>query len=252
MTVQYCSDLHLEFRENKQYLLSNPLKPNGEVLLLAGDIVPFIEMNKHSAFFDFIADHFEMTYWIPGNHEYYRSDLADRSGSFHEKIRSNVALVNNVAITHKDIRLIFSTLWSRIGVTNHWTIQQSMSDFHVIKYKGKLFTPADYNEQHELCLNFLKTELKQKAEKTVVISHHAPTFMNYPEKYKGDVLNEAFASEQFNLIETSSVNYWIYGHHHQPVSPFKIGSTKLICNQLGYVHHREHLDFKLDTCIDIE
>lgn len=251
MTIQYCSDLHLEFRENKQYLLNNELKPSGEILLLAGDIVPFSEMNKHEAFFDFLADRFEMTYWISGNHEYYRSDLADRSGSFHENIRSNVALINNVAITHKNVRFVFSTLWSHISARNQWTIQQSMSDFHVIKYRSKLFTPTDYNEQHELCLNFLKTELKRKTEKTIVISHHAPTFMNYPEKYKGDVLNEAFASEQFDLIEASTANYWIYGHHHQLVPPFEIGSTKLICNQLGYVHYREHLDFKLDACIDL-
>ncbi|MFM9838583.1 MAG: metallophosphoesterase [Cyclobacteriaceae bacterium] len=249
MTIQYCSDLHLEFRGNKQYLLDNPLKSCGEVLLLAGDIVLFAEMDKHAAFFDFIADHFEMTYWIPGNHEYYRSDLADRCGSFHEKIRDNVALVNNVAITRNNVRFVFSTLWSHISTSSQWTIQQSMSDFHVIKYKDKLFTPADYNEQHKWCLNFLKTELKQKVEKTIVVSHHAPTFMNYPEKYKGDVLNEAFASEQFNLIEASTANYWIYGHHHQSVPLFEIGSTKLICNQLGYVHHREHVDFKLDACI---
>jgi predicted phosphohydrolase len=251
MTIQYCSDLHLEFRENKQYLLGNPLKPSGEVLLLAGDIVLFAEMDKHAAFFNFVADHFETTYWIPGNHEYYRSDLADRSGPFHEKIRSNVFLVNNAAINNSGVRFVFSTLWSHISPLNQRAIHQSMSDFRVIKYKGKPFTPADYNEQHEWCLGFLKTELRQKAEKTIVISHHAPTFMNYPEKYKGDVLNEAFASEQFDLIEASSADYWIYGHHHQPVPPFEIGSTKLISNQLGYVQHREHIGFDSGACINI-
>jgi predicted phosphohydrolase len=253
-TFQYCSDLHLEFRENKQYLTDHPLVPCGKILLLAGDIVPFAVMNKHAGFFDFIADHFDTVYWLPGNHEYYHSDLADRCGVLNEKVRRNVFLVNNVAIYHGDVRLIFSTLWSVISPANQWAIQQGMSDFRLIKYQGRSFTAADFNEQHATCRNFLETELGRKHENTIVVSHHLPTLLNYPERFKGDVLNEGFATELFDLVEGSNARYWIYGHHHQYIPEFSIGSTKLVNNQLGYVKYDEHRMFDhkavitLDSC----
>jgi len=62
-------------------------------------------------------------------------------------------------------------------------------------------------------------------------------------QFKGDILSNAFVSEQYNLIDESCVDYWIYGHSHRDIGEITIGKTKLVSNQLGYVSFNEHLKF---------
>ena len=252
MILQYASDLHLEFPQNREFLKLHPLQPVGEILVLAGDIVPLAVMDKHQDFFNYASDHFETTYWLPGNHEYYHFDIAKKSGVLNEEIRSNVFLVNNTSVVHKNTRLIFSTLWSKISPGQQWQIERSLNDFQVIKYKGDRFSADQYNELHKECLAFIQNELKDAREEVIaVFTHHCPTFLNYPEQYKGDVLNEAFAVELFDLIESSNLAYWVYGHHHSNTPEFLIGNTRLITNQLGYVQLNEHGQFETNKCMVI-
>ncbi|SDI01294.1 hypothetical protein SAMN04488062_12018 [Flavobacterium omnivorum] len=48
--IQYCSDLHLEFLDNRKWVLENPIIPKGDILILAGDIVLFREIHQHQKF----------------------------------------------------------------------------------------------------------------------------------------------------------------------------------------------------------
>jgi predicted phosphohydrolase len=244
MTIQYASDLHLEFSQNRNFLKENPLQPGADVLLLAGDIVSFAVMHKHQDFFKSISDHFAITYWIPGNHEYYNSDIASKSGSLYEKIKDNVFLVNNKSVQHEEIQFIFSTLWSKIGTAHEWQIESELSDFHLIKHREEKFSTILFNQLHHESISFIEHGLNLKnAAKKVVVSHHAPTFFNYPEVYRNSVLNEAFAVELYGLIEDKGPDYWIYGHTHINTPDFTIGKTKLLTNQLGYVKYNEHGTF---------
>lgn len=252
MKIQYCSDLHLEFRENKEFLKKNPLKPMGDILLLAGDIVPFAIMNKHEDFFNYIAENFKITYWIPGNHEYYYYDIAEKQTILNEKIRDNIFLVNNIAIQQDHVRFIFSTLWSIINPEHTWSIQQHVSDFHVIKFNKERLFPVQFNELHRKSLSFLKNELNRDyIGNTIVVTHHVPTLFNYPEKYKGSELSDAFVVELYDFIAASHIDYWIFGHHHDNMGAFTIGKTNMLTNQLGYVRYNENEGFDNKTYIDI-
>lgn len=252
MKVQYCSDIHLEFPQNREFIKLYPLKPMGDILLLVGDIVPFAVIEKHNDFFNYISDNFKHTYWIPGNHEYYYFEAATRTGVLNEKIRENVSLVNNVAIYHDEVRFIFSTLWAKINPSNEWNMQQNLSDFQVIKFHGERFSPAHFNQLHRDCFNFIQQEVKKlRVVKTVLATHYIPTLFNYPQKYRGSVLNEGFAVELFDFIESSNADFWIYGHHHYNTPDFTIGKTELITNQLGYVKYGEHHNFRTDKIINL-
>jgi len=252
MKIQYASDLHLEFSENKTFLELYPLQPIGDILLLAGDIIPFDRKNKAKDFFSYVSDHYKMTYWIPGNHEYYHSDVTKRSGTFKEKIKDNVILINNTAVIHENVKFIFSTMWSNISPASQWIIEKGMSDFHVIRYNEYRFSADHFNELHDECLSFIKKETANSHSGIkIIVTHHVPTFLNYPEKFKGDALNQGFGVELFDFIATSDINYWIFGHHHYNAPEFKIGKTKMLTNQLGYVKYNECLDFDNKRIIEI-
>ncbi len=252
MTIQYSSDLHLEFPQDKEFLKANPLQPVGDILLLAGDIVLFAVMDQQADFFSYVSDNFQTTYWIPGNHEYYYFDIVEKYGVLNEKIKDNVFLVNNTTVTHENITFIFSTLWSKIRPAYQWQIERGMNDFHVIKYKGHRFSVTQFNQLHEESIRFIEQELyHDNTDKTLVVTHHVPTLFNYPEQYKGSILNDAFVIELFDLIKTVGPDYWVYGHSHINTPDFEIGKTRLLTNQLGYVKYGEHQLFTSEKKIII-
>jgi predicted phosphohydrolase len=252
MKIQYCSDLHLEFPENQKYLKRNPLKVIGDILVLAGDVVTFRDLDKADEFIDFACDHYSAVYWVPGNHEYYGLDITSKPNPLYEKIRDNFFLVNNRSIAAGGVKLVLSTLWSRIDPRHEWDIQRSIADFSAIACSERKFTTRDFTVLHEESLRFLKEVFQEPGnEPVVVVTHHVPSLMNYPKIYKNSPLTEAFAVELFDVIEDSGAASWIYGHHHVNTPQFSIGQTKMLTNQLGYVHHYEHGSFRRDAFVEV-
>jgi predicted phosphohydrolase len=252
MKIQYCSDLHLEFPENNRFIKNNPLVNRGDILILAGDILPFNYLKSHNSFIDFVSDYFHQVYWVPGNHEYYGYNIGEEGQTIQEKIKENVFLVNNVTVQLVEVELIFSTLWSKISQEKEEYIEARLSDFFRIALNNRKLTHRDYNDLHHQCRQFIEEATDKKpSKKRVIVTHHVPTLHFYPEKYIGSDLNEAFAVELFDLIEEAKADFWIYGHHHCNVQPFKIGTTQLLTNQLGYVQHDENLHFNREAVIEI-
>lgn len=252
MKIQYASDLHLEFKMNSLYLARNPLIIKGEVLLLAGDITYFDDEYFKDEFFDYVSRNFVEVLIVPGNHEYYNGfDLSNHT-KLDEAIRFNVRYCNNIIKTIDGVDFILTTLWSKLERMYIPYIVNGMNDFYKIKYKDDILNATVYNRLNELSLSFLKEALKtSKAKKKVVITHHVPTNLCNPTEYAGTVLNSTFVNSLDELIETNTIDYWIYGHHHRNIGPIKLGKTKILTNQLGYIGRGENKDFDLGACFEI-
>ncbi len=250
MKIQICSDLHLEFEHNRDWLYQNPLDPKGDILIIAGDTY---HLGKDFADLDFIkkvSDEFQSVYLIPGNHEYYRGyDISTALGSTHEKILDNVFLVNNQVVEIEKVKFIFSTMWSKIQ-NNALAIMNGMNDFRLIKFKDQKFNVNQFNLLHDKAFDFISEAVKDDGKK-VVVTHHLPSIDCNIEEFKGSTLNEAFCVDKTNFILEYEIDFWIYGHSHRNMKDFKIGNTQMVTNQFGYVGWSEHLSFDSAKVIEI-
>ena len=131
MKIQYASDLHLEFEENTDYLISNPLKVTGDILILAGDIHVFgSEGFMENPFWDWASKNYKQVIIAYGNHEYYKEcDLSTMKDGYKYKIRDNVYYYYNCVITIEDVDIIVSTLWSFIHKENEHECVTGVNDF---------------------------------------------------------------------------------------------------------------------------
>jgi len=249
--VQYCSDLHLEFEQNSKYLLTNPISDYGDVLILAGDIVPLHDEFLDNPFFSFISEKYSQVFWVPGNHEYYYKNISDYDSSFNILVHNNIRIVNNIVLQYEDIRFIFSTLWSRISKANEKVIEQRVSDFECITSNSKKFRAYDYNRLHDESISFIKHALDGNTDKTVVVTHHLPSALCDSPVHNASPIKEAFCVDLTDFIEVSNANFWIYGHSHYNQKPLIVGKTILVTNQLGYIHLNEHTLFKQNAFFSI-
>ncbi|GHS87389.1 metallophosphatase [Bacteroidia bacterium] len=261
MKIQYASDLHLEFPENRKFLKENPLKPAGDVLVLAGDIGYLAEYALNADFWDYVSANFRETIVVIGNHELYTYfDLADISDGLVMTIRPNVKVHYNAVVQIDNVDFIVSTLWSKIPIVDANITEKGVNDFYRIMYKGKRLSYNVFNEEHERCFDFIKKSVAERSRshrllgevetKVVVATHHVPSFELSSSDFAGSRINGAFTTELGNYIADSPIDVWIYGHSHRNIDKV-IGTTRCVSNQLGYVHCGENTYFDCRKFIEI-
>lgn len=248
LKIQFVSDLHLEFEENRKWLEKYPLEVTGDILLIAGDTayldIPESERDTYSLyhFWDWASEHYKQVIVCLGNHDFYGYyDLTTMPDGYCKQIRHNVHAYYNEVVTIGNIDIIVSTMWAFIEPFNAYRTEKGVSDFYRILYNGHRLTADDFNEEHERCLDFITKAVKESKAKTkIVLTHHVPTQLCTAEEFRDSAINGAFTVELGHYIADSGIDYWIYGHSHRNIDA-QINRTQILSNQLGYIHQQEHL-----------
>jgi len=266
MTIKFriMSDLHLEFEPSNTE--TYPIPYIGEdYLILAGDIQVGI---KKKRWFKRLLKHRSVIY-VAGNHEFYNQDFDIQR----RRMRAFQGWVNESAhrkgypglLTFLDnssfkagfiagdssttVKVIGSTLWSNIDPANIANIMLGMNDYHLISKDGKKLKPVDTCEEFTRSVKFISDQVSAQGsdvDKTLVITHHAPSFLSVAEQFKGDNFNSAYASSLEYLM--GNVDLWVHGHTHTSFD-YNVGNCRVVCNPKGYRDQNE--DFNIDKVVEL-
>ena len=256
------SDLHLEFETGNPMPGPSLASVKGEIdlVLLAGDIDKSVFAVQYARRMH--SDTNCPVCFIAGNHEFYQSDI---NASLNEMRSESVGdglyfLENDVAefdINGEAIRVLGCVLWTDYALYGNSveSMRQShrqLSDHKIILKSGqKLFTPQDALKLNRESRAFLKRELARPFDGyTVVMTHHAPSERSVENRFKGDMLTPAFASDLTDLVEASGAAIWIHGHMHHSID-YEIGRTRVVCNPRGYFGRELNPDFNPAKIVEI-
>lgn len=235
MRIISYSDLHLEFGSGWRL----PPEADGDVLVLAGDIVTF---NDYEPLKRLVDGWKKPVLYVTGDHEYYtRQPMNEEDTNFRAWLQANcpqVSLLLDEGISMGGLNFFGGTMWTDFDGGNQTamnTAREQMNDFRLIHTADNMpFTPAKSIDQHRKFFDALLAWFEKDLDgPRVVISHTAP-ITNPRTKFGGSPLRHAFNSlDMVKVIEQRQPALWVYGHTHE-CDDQTVGKTRIISNQLGY------------------
>lgn len=251
--IRVYSDLHNEFEIYSVPVMENESE---QVIVLAGDIGLLKASNVDPTMFDFIdelSERFKNVIFVSGNHEYYGSEYHKantmlKTGMYPNNYErhgwnDNVHFLLDDHVVIDDIAFIGATLWTDFDRGNPITMydgKSMMNDYHKITIKDKgvyrKLDPKDALSIHMKSRDYIfgmVDHFRKDGKKTVVITHHLPSFESVAECYSGSSLNGCYASDLDSDIGIHRPDVWIHGHTHISYD-YNIYDTRIVCNPRGY------------------
>lgn len=244
MKIQILSDLHLEFRgepENSYDFVSSLLE-DVDVLVLAGDVTVSSHMRGHLKQF---CELWPQVIYVTGNHEYYHASF----NTVHKKLKSLVKEFDNLHWLHGSSveidgqKFLGGTMWFPANdQSTDFFYQRRLNDFRLITgIRDHVF------KSHNKLVKYLK---KNVTENDIVITHHLPHIKSTPERFRQDVTNCFYASNQIEIIGNNKPKLWIHGHTHDSCD-YTLDKTRVLCNPYGYVGYEVNPEWKGNLVVEV-
>lgn len=240
MLIRYCSDLHLEGFQHtasaqETRFLPHDLRDPEAILVLAGDICSKMDMLVE--FLATVESRFRKVIYVPGNHEYYGSEMCAWNREFRNTARTKLSNVYSAAGTVEycridDVDFIFGTLWADGGKSyrEEMNVATAIADFRYIRFDDRNFKVSDMQALHRYQRSDIEHLLDRDLNKTVVVTHHLPSYRLCHPRF-GLEHNGGFASDSDHVLNLA--NYWIHGHTHDSID-VTLGNTRVVANPAGY------------------
>ena len=263
MRLSIYSDLHINFDTG-----DTPLElPGGDVLLLCGDVVEaghiriaqntgrgISTLDAYQEFLDCELTKYEQVLYVFGNHEYYGHDFSTARQRIEPLLPPNVTILQNNYVKVEDYLIWGATMWTDNNNGNPLTRQiigGAMSDYTMIRHEpGKYvdgaggsywtskFSVLDSEHEHHTSRARLEEFLlAYPHHKTVIMTHHAPSFESISAEYRNHVgghVNYAYYSDLTNLIlDNPQIKLWSHGHVHC-MNDYELGNCRVVSNPRGY------------------
>lgn len=253
MRLRIFSDLHLECFGGERDLPD----VSADAIILAGDI------HTGTQGLAWAAERFSHlpVIYVPGNHEYYGHSMSTlRAELDSEANRLGIHLLDNKSVVIGGVKFMGSTLWTDFelyancpdndAALTYENAVSLMPDFRIIEQPdGITFSPEESQRLHSCAVKWLEKELHTPfAGPKVVISHHAPLADCIPDRYKGDSLSPAFASNLSRFMGQAAL--WVHGHVHETVD-FECQETRVVANPGGYPDEFESPCFVSDWVVEV-
>lgn len=248
MKIHILSDLHTELADFE------PEATGADVVVVAGDIGVGLKA------LDWVHDRFghQLVVYVLGNHEYYSGDL-NLIDDFKRAASSNVHILDNESVILDGVRFLGTTLWTDFALfglaERHFAIQaaaETIADFRQISQGEHRFAPIDSIAIHKKSVAWLSGQLLTPFDgDTVVVTHHAPSWLSIAERFKKDSLSPAFASRLESLMEAGEPALWIHGHTHDAFD-YQVYETRVVCNPRGYLEEFGRYGFRADLVVELQ
>jgi Icc-related predicted phosphoesterase len=255
MRLWIFSDLHLNFAR-----MTAPIAiPDADVCVVAGDVC--VKGPDRSV--KWLIEHvspFMPVVFVAGNHEYYNTSLegglaAGRTAA----AGSNVHFLENNALEINGVHFAGCTFWTDFELMGHrqfamYHAELVMSDYQEVRLtsrSGRRMRASNTVRMHQESRTFIEGFLERhRCDRTVVVTHHAPSRRAISHHYASDLTSAAFASDLDALVVERGPDIWIHGHVHEPQS-YMLGNTRILCNPRGYPDERSFRDFDFARVMEV-